>query len=254
MVPVIRCFGIKKTMGKHVRQRVTVLVSDFSRMGCQLLSSALKVSRYGLQVTVQGTTSSEIISAIRDHEPMVALVSATLQDGPLSGLSVLREIHAAHPEVGLVALLDTCDRDQVIEAFRSGATGIFCRMKSPEELGKCIYAVHQGQIWASSEELRFLLQAFQSGVPMHPSDANGNRLLTRREEEVVSLVAEGMSNREISNQLKLSEHTVKNYMFRIFNKLGISSRVELILYALNHNGSTGSTISTEAGMKSQVAA
>ena len=69
---------------------------------------------------------------------------------------------------------------------------------------------------------------------MRPADANGNRLLTRREEQVVTLVAEGMSNREISSQLKLSEHTIKKYLFRIFDKLGISTRVELVLYALNN--------------------
>jgi two-component system nitrate/nitrite response regulator NarL len=244
-------------MGKKSGQRVTVLVSDSSRMGSQLLGNALKLSRYGLKVTDQVTTSAEILSAIDACEPQVALISATLQDGVQRGLKILREIHTCHPDVALVALLEACEREHVVEAFRAGATGIFSRVKSPEELSKCIYAVHHGQIWASSEELKFLLQAFQSAVQMHPSDANGNRLLTRREEQVVSLVAEGMSNREISSHLRLSEHTVKNYIFRIFNKLGISSRVELLLYALNHNGSSGSIFNVEPGKapsKSQAAA
>jgi DNA-binding NarL/FixJ family response regulator len=216
--------------------RISVLISDSSRMGCQLLANVLKASRYKFSIVSFATSSRELAAGIREAEPEVAVVSATLQDGALSGLRAMREIHAAYPHVALIILLDTSDRDQVVDSFRSGATGIFCRAKSPEELCKCIYAVHQGQIWAGNDELRFLLEAFKSAVPMRPADANGNRLLTRREEQVVTLVAEGMSNREISSQLKLSEHTVKNYMFRIFNKLGISSRVELILYALNHNG------------------
>jgi two-component system nitrate/nitrite response regulator NarL len=239
-------------------QRISVLISDSSRMGCQLLSNVLKASRYRFSIAAFAISSQDLSAAVGDNEPDVAVISATLQDGSLSGLRVMREIHAAHPHVALIVLLDTCERDQVVDAFRSGAAGIFCRAKSPEELCKCIYAVHQGQIWASSDELRFLLEAFKSAVPMRPADANGNRLLTRREEQVVTLVAEGMSNREISSQLKLSEHTIKNYMFRIFNKLGISSRVELILYALNHNGvhaiNTTDSIFKAPPAKSQVAA
>jgi len=226
-------------------------------MGCQLLSNVLKASRYRFSIAAFVTSSLELSAAVDESEPDVAVISATLQDGSLSGLRVMRELHAAHPDVVLIVLLDKCERDQVVDAFRSGATGIFCRARSPEELCKCIHAVHQGQIWASSDELRFLLEALRSAVPMRPADANGNRLLTRREEQVVTLVAEGMSNREISNQLKLSEHTVKNYMFRIFNKLGISSRVELILYALNHNGASAITSGQaplNASLKSQVAA
>jgi two-component system nitrate/nitrite response regulator NarL len=242
----------------NVHQRISVLISDSSRMGCQLLSNVLKASRYRFSVAAFATSSSELSAALDENESDVAIISATLQDGPLSGLRAMRELHAAHPDVVLIVLLDTCDRDQVVDAFRSGATGIFCRASSPEELCKCIYAVHHGQIWASSAELRYLLEAFKSAVPMRPSDVNGNRLLTRREEQVVTLVAEGMSNREISGQLKLSEHTVKNYMFRIFNKLGISSRVELILYALNHNGThaiTGTETAFKASpAKSQMAA
>jgi two-component system nitrate/nitrite response regulator NarL len=237
--------------------RISILISDSSRMGCQLLSNVLKASRYKLNIAASATSARDLLDSIRDHELDVAVISASLQDGPLSGLKVLREVHCAHPDVALIVLLDKCDRDHVIEAFRAGAAGIFCRVKSPEELCKCIHAVHHGQIWASSEELRFLLDAFKSAVPVRPSDANGNRLLTRREEQVVTLVADGMSNREISAELKLSEHTVKNYMFRIFNKLGISSRVELILYALNHNGASAITIAEpplRTSLKSQVAA
>jgi len=64
----------------------------------------------------------------------------------------------------------------------------------------------------------------------------GAKLLTPREEQVVALVADGLSNRQIAHELQLSEHTVKKYLFRIFEKLGISSRVELVLYAVNHGG------------------
>ena len=76
---------------------------------------------------------------------------------------------------------------------------------------------------------------------MRVVDANGVNLLTNREEDVVRLVAEGLTNREIAERLKLSEHTIKNYVFRIFDKLGINTRVELVLYATTHHKETGTS-------------
>jgi DNA-binding NarL/FixJ family response regulator len=101
-------------------------------------------------------------------------------------------------------------------------------------LGKCIQRVAGGQIWANSEQLSYLLDLV-SEVPSLPVfNSNGNQLLTPREEQVVALVAEGLANREVAIQLQLSEHTIKKYLFRIFDKLGISTRVELVLYAVHH--------------------
>lgn len=93
--------------------------------------------------------------------------------------------------------------------------------------------MHKGQIWANSHELQFILDALAEAAPLRLVDAKGVKLLTKREQEVVNLVAEGFKNSEISHNLSLSGHTVKNYLFRVFEKLGISSRSELILYALS---------------------
>ena len=92
-------------------------------MGSQLLGNALRFSRYGFKVTDQVTTSTEIMSAIQAREPHVALISATLRNGVLAGLKVLREIHASHPSVALVALLEACEREHVVEAFRPTEVG-----------------------------------------------------------------------------------------------------------------------------------
>src|SRR5437899_11776517 len=108
----------------HGWQSISVLISDSTRMGCQLLSNVLKASRYKLNVSVSATTARDLLNYTRDHDLDVAVISASLQDGPLSGLKMLREVHCAHPEVALIVLLDTCDRDHVIEAFRAGASGI----------------------------------------------------------------------------------------------------------------------------------
>jgi DNA-binding CsgD family transcriptional regulator len=107
--------------------------------------------------------------------------------------------------------------------------------------------VHAGQIWGNCAELSEVIQAFSELAPIRVLNTDGMRLLTKREEEVVRLVAEGMQNREIAKELKLSEHTIRNYLFHIFDKLGVSSRVELVLYA----ASSAKSVPTAADQSDQ---
>jgi DNA-binding NarL/FixJ family response regulator len=88
-------------------------------------------------------------------------------------------------------------------------------------------------MWAGTDALRHMVGALTTAVPVRAVSANGYHLLTARQKQVVALVAEGFSNRDISKRLTLSEHTVKNYLFRIFDKLGVSNRAELIIYTLH---------------------
>jgi DNA-binding NarL/FixJ family response regulator len=135
-------------------------------------------------------------------------------------------------------LLDSARRDLVVEAFRIGSRGVFCRCDPLKLLPKCVRTVHAGQIWANAEQIEFVFRAFAEAPVTRLLSADGEVLLSAREQQVVRFVAEGFNNREIAAQLELSEHTVKNYIFHIFNKLGISSRVELVLYAVSQRPSS----------------
>ena len=122
----------------------------------------------------------------------------------------------------------------IVDAFRAGAKGVFCFSRSEFKLlCKCVTQVHAGQIWASSSDLGHVMEAFSQLAPLRVVNASGMKLLSKREEDVVRLVAEGFSNKGIASGLNLSEHTVKNYLFTIFDKLGVSSRVEVALYAVS---------------------
>jgi len=218
---------------KAFRQPTTIVIADVDRMGCQLLSSALSRCSYHLKILSSLTDARSTVESVKQNQPDVLLLSAALQDGSLAGFGVLREIRDACPRTRVVMLLGSCDPDLVIDAFRGGASGVFPRSESVEQLGKCIHSVHSGQVWASSRELQILLDALSKTAPLRIVSGLGVPLLTAREEQIVQLVVEGLTNREISQRLGLSEHTVKNYLFHIYEKLGISSRVELTLYAFS---------------------
>jgi DNA-binding NarL/FixJ family response regulator len=147
----------------------------------------------------------------------------------------LRRFHLSHPEIPKVLLVDTCDRELVVSAFRSGARGIFpITDANLRLLCKCLLCVAAGQIWANTEQLNYVMDLMSEVPSLRILNSGGSALLTPREEQVVALVAEGMSNRQVARELNLSEHTIKKYLYRVFEKLGISTRVELVLYAVNN--------------------
>ncbi len=225
-------FGLRVNPADHTQHPpIRVVVFESSRMGGELLSHALEASSYGLKVVQSPITSTEGEEpGFDDKDVDVAVISSTLKPGPLSGFTLLRQMAKTHATVRCVMLLDQHERAMVIDAFRFGALGVCERDQSYEMLCKCVYSVYRGQVWANSQQLLYLLEALSAAIPRRITDVKGKILLTRREEEIVSLVADGLKNREIAQHLKLSEHTVKNHLFRIFERLGISSRAELILY------------------------
>jgi DNA-binding NarL/FixJ family response regulator len=212
---------------------VKVFIADGSQLSCQLIASAVRRGRYRTRVVGYATDAAGIREGLESNDADVAVIGARLQDEGLAGFDVTREIRASRTKPSVVIILDSDKPAMVVDAFRAGASGIFSRDQSSELLCKCIHAVHKGQVWASSKELHFVIEALGSAPAVKSISVRGASLLTKREEGVVHLVAEGMTNRDISQELKLSEHTVRNYLFRIFNKVGTSNRLELALYALD---------------------
>ena len=216
--------------------RVRVLIADADAMGCQLIASALKRCRDQFDVVGLANSEAEVVRQATAHRPNVVLLGSALEEGPRAGLAALEKLRELRPWVRFVMLLQSLDRDTVVQSFRSGARGIFSRRESFKALAKCIRCVHDGQIWASNQQIEFLLDAF---TPLRPrlATSHGMTLLTPREQAVTGLVAEGLKNREIAQALQVTDHTISNYLYRIFEKVGVSNRVELILYALSREGS-----------------
>jgi DNA-binding NarL/FixJ family response regulator len=218
---------------------VNVIVAEASEMYCQLVESAFRPRRFRVSVVASAVEAVRAVNLLKEREPDVAIISDQLHEGPSAGFAVLRELRALQTKTRAVMLLSSRERAPIIDAFRSGAHGVIFRDEPFETLSKCIHAVHQGQVWANSKHLGYLLEALAQVKPLRLQDARGANLLSQREEKVVRLVAEGLTNRQISAELGLSEHTVRNYLFKIFDKLGVSTRVELVLYCLQEKTPRG---------------
>jgi DNA-binding NarL/FixJ family response regulator len=213
--------------------RISVLVAEANLLGSELISGALRRCGNRFQVHSFSGNLSETFEALRRHLPDVALIGTDLVDGPASGFKLLQELRASKIRTAPIVLVDSVDEGTVLRAFHAGARGIFCRRAPLRILSKCIRRVNEGQVWASTEQIDLLLQFIANLEPRLVRKKGGLKLLSPREQEVAYLVAEGLSNRDISAKLKLREHTIRNYIFHIFEKLGLSSRVELALYALS---------------------
>ena len=212
---------------------IGVLIADSNRMQAQLLTNALR-RHPGFHITTCPMDTISMTLAVNAKLPRVALLSVVIQLPP-------RRRQFFVPSIFLTPASQTSYSPIRLTAISLSAPFALVRavfFPSPIQTCDCFAnafsRVAAGQIWASTEQLNYLMDLISEVPSLRVMNSNGNRILTPREEQVVALVAEGLGNRQIARELNLSEHTIKKYLFRIFEKLGISSRVELVLYALNN--------------------
>ncbi|HKS83817.1 MAG TPA: response regulator transcription factor [Candidatus Acidoferrales bacterium] len=211
---------------------MNLLIAEANELNGQLVETALRSRRNHLNIVGRAIGVIQAIALLKQTQPDIALVSAELQEGPFEGFHLLREIRSLRLRTRGIMLLGSHEPSLVVDAFRFGARGVIFRDEPLETLSKCIHVVHEGQIWASSELLGLVMEALGRALPSGLRESEAMHLLSKRETDVVRLVSQGMTNKEVSSELGLSEHTIRNYLFRIFDKLGVSTRVELVLYCL----------------------
>jgi DNA-binding NarL/FixJ family response regulator len=209
---------------------VQVVVADSSPIQSQLLTRALN-SRRDLHVSAVTLETSALHNFMQSNQTDVVLIAGN----HLADLSLLRWLRVSYPKTAPVLLAENDDRELVVSALRAGAKGIFLFTHTPfPMLCKCIHCVFRGEVWINCQQMNYALEALSEVPTLRVVNTTGRSLLTPREEQVVALVADGLTNRGVAAELGLSEHTIKKYLLRIFDKVGISSRVELVLYAMSH--------------------
>jgi DNA-binding NarL/FixJ family response regulator len=203
-----------------------IVVYDNSTLQCELLAKGLESLQLGSDV-VCATDVNALNSLLNETENSIVLVSDASMNG--NTLVFAKQLRVRYPRLPIIFLLQDGRPDHVIEAFRIGARGIVYSTEGLSQLAKCIDCVLQGEVWVRRADLSMIFEGLLK-PNLRVTDVKGRTLLTRREEEISMLVAEGMTNREVSQTLNISESTVKNSLFHVFEKLGISNRVELAQY------------------------
>jgi two-component system nitrate/nitrite response regulator NarL len=224
-------------------KKLRVLVADSTPLTGRLIADALKRDR---KLSVTNAEGKSVLAMASTLEPHVTILSEALEGTSGRGFEVLTELRAAVPETRAIILIDSAKSELVVEAFRRGARGVYCRSDPFTMLTRCVHRVHEGQLWISGAQLEFLLETLAQAPATKIVDTQGANLLSKREQDVVRWLAEGNTNREIARKLNLSENTVKNYLFQVFNKLGVSSRVEVVIYAASQKAGGRSTRKNDA--------
>lgn len=213
-------------------QKIRIVIADPIVVTSELLKQALS-SQPDCEISGCSRNLEELEAMIASSPPHIVLIKASTSKGAFDPIAILETVHAVSPATRSIVLSSDLSKQDVIAYFHSQARGILpADMTDFATMCRCIHAVFEGQIWASSEQLDYLIESLSAAKPVPVVSDKEGKVLSAREREVLGLLAEGKSNRSMAATLKLSEHTIKNHLFHIFYKLGVSSRTEAVLYAV----------------------
>jgi len=224
--------------------KIRVLIAERDRMASQLLAEALERDTRFEVVALPSPTELLSVVALRKFD--VAVISVDFTARAKKGLQFARTLNLRFPNIRIVMLLDLVVRESVVPSFRSGATGVFCRTEPVSDFRACVEQVSRGEIWAKDSAAGHLLEALRNS-PSCDAFEGSVGMLSKREIDVVECAIRGQTNKQIASSLRLSQHTVKNYIFRVFEKLGVSNRMELLFLLSNHRKHSLSVAASSIG-------
>jgi DNA-binding NarL/FixJ family response regulator len=183
-----------------------------------------------VQIIGEASNGNECVKMLARLKPDILLLDLRMPEK--DGLGVLEEINFDTVQTRVIVLTAAEDDRDVVRAMRLGARGVVLKQSASDLLLKSIRKVHDGEIWLDNRMTAEVIDAFKKSA--EAGQRREKPLLSDREKEIVQLVAQGFRNREIGEKLFISEQTVKNHLHNIFDKLGVSDRLELALYAIHH--------------------
>lgn len=198
------------------------------------------------EVVAQAQDGREVLDVLQQYEPDILLLDLKMPG--LDGLGTLQRLQAARNRTRVIVLTASDDKNEFVQAMKLGTSGIVLKQTATDLLIKSIRKVHAGEIWLDSHTTAAVIRQFvsaddvpapqQAAAPVAPRERERSPL-SQREREIVALVAQGFKNKEMAEKMFISEQTVKNHLHNIFDKLGVSDRLELALYAIHNNLHTG---------------
>jgi DNA-binding NarL/FixJ family response regulator len=227
--------------GIGITPKIRIVVADdhpiFRDGLCKLL--ALEDD---FEVVAQAQDGRQVLEVLHQLEPDILLLDLKMPG--LDGLQTLQRLQVAKGKTRVIVLTASDDKNEFVQAMKLGTSGIVLKQTATDQLIKSIRKVHAGEIWLDSHTTAAVIRQFVanedaapppqplSGAPPRERERSP---LSQREREIVALVAQGFKNKEMAEKMFISEQTVKNHLHNIFDKLGVSDRLELALYAIHHN-------------------
>jgi two-component system, NarL family, nitrate/nitrite response regulator NarL len=191
-------------------------------------------SESDLKVIGEACDGIEAVELVRKLRPEILLLDLAMPRRP--GLEALREIGTDGFPVRVILLTAAAEKEQIVEALQLGARGVVLKDSATQILLKSIRAVMHGEYWVGRESVSNLVQYLRSLIDSSATASRRRRYgLTPRELEIISAVVAGYANKEVAEHFKISEDTVKHHLSNIFDKLGVSTRLELALFAVNQS-------------------
>jgi two-component system, NarL family, nitrate/nitrite response regulator NarL len=189
-----------------------------------------------IEVVGEASDGREVVQVVQESGPDVLILD--LRMPYMDGLATLQALQQVDKKTKVIVLTASEDKNEFVQAMKLGCSGIVLKQTAPELIVKSIRKVHGGEIWLDSHTTAAVMRQFaspQEVITGAPSKGRERSPLSQREREIVGLVAQGYKNREMAEKMFISEQTVKNHLHNIFDKLGVSDRLELALYAI-HKG------------------
>ena len=183
-----------------------------------------------VRVVAQAENLGQTIAAVAKFPADVLLFESRLTSNPAEAVS---EVLKKNPEIKVIVITGDVDEMTTVDYLRRGVKGIINRAISPDLLVRCIRKVQGGEMWLDNQGVSWVIEAYKSQATMLTSPRPKNRL-TDKEMLIVSCVAQGMKNKDIAAEIGTTEQVVKNYLRRVYDKLGVSDRLELALYCVHH--------------------
>ena len=206
-----------------------------------LIADRHPIFRDGLRMLLESEKAYQVVGAAGDPANAIKMTLQLKPDVLLFDLAMpfhpaLRELSRLSSHVRVIGLAGAIEKDQVLEALHLGARGVLLRDSATQLLFKSIRTVMAGQYWLGRESVAEMVEALRDLGPASEGESQRETFgLTPRELEIVGTIVAGYTNRDIAQRFSLSEQTVKHHLTNIFDKLGVYSRLELALFAVNHN-------------------
>lgn len=228
--------GVNASENGERKKRIRVLIADDHPIVRDGLKRLLELED-DIDVVGEASDGREVLELVAQLEPDIVLLDLRMPN--VDGLSALQSLQSSLGRSKVIVLTASEDKNEFVQAMKLGCSGIVLKQTSPDLIVKSIRKVQAGEIWLDSHTTAAVMRQFAStpevAVAGGSAKARERSPLSAREREIVAFVAQGYKNKEMAEKMFISEQTVKNHLHNIFDKLGVSDRLELALYAI-HKG------------------